>query len=110
MLKKEEAHHNGSSKVSVSFSKYKVIPDNQIWDESDDEEEDRYLIMDDRKRDVDWYETADKEVGALPKCGYKKIGGTIVTKHDREISQRSNGEAALFLQEAGLKIVLLVRC
>ena len=25
------------------------------------------------------------------RCGYKKIGGQIVTKHDREISERSNG-------------------
>ncbi len=38
--------------MSVSFSRYKVIPDNQIWEESDDEDE--YLVMDDRKRDVDW--------------------------------------------------------
>jgi hypothetical protein len=25
------------------------------------------------------------------RCGYKKIGGQIVTKHDREMSERSNG-------------------
>jgi len=27
----------------------------------------------------------------LFRCGYKKVGGTIVTKHDREMSERSNG-------------------
>ena len=25
------------------------------------------------------------------RCGYKKVGGQIVTKHDREMSERSNG-------------------
>ncbi len=32
----------------------------------------------------------------LPKCGYKKVGSTIVTKHDKEISQRSNGEGSTY--------------
>jgi hypothetical protein len=27
----------------------------------------------------------------LYRCGYKKVGGQIVTKHDREMSERSNG-------------------
>ncbi len=89
-VKREEAHHNKSAKVSVSYSKYRVIPDNQLWDES--EEEDEYLARDDSKRDVDWYETAEKEVGEMPKRGYKKVGDTFVTKHDKDISQRSNGE------------------
>ena len=51
VLKKEEAQHNGTSKVSVSFSKYKVIPEASVWDE---EEEEGYFLMDDRKRDIDW--------------------------------------------------------
>jgi RIO kinase 3 len=38
------------------------------------------------------YESAEKENGQLPRCGYKKIGATIVTKHDREISERNNGK------------------
>ena len=39
------------------------------------------------------YETADKEPSAqLPRCGYKKVGDSIVTKHDREISERNNGK------------------
>lgn len=39
------------------------------------------------------YDTADKDVNnQLPKCGYKKVGNSIVTKHDREISERNNGK------------------
>ena len=39
------------------------------------------------------YESADKEPSAqLPRCGYKKVGDNIVTKHDREISERNNGK------------------
>jgi RIO kinase 3 len=48
--------------------------------------------MDDRKRHWDAYETAEKEAGAMPRCGYKKVGDTFVTKHDKEVSQRSNGK------------------
>ena len=81
---------NGDSKVSLSYSKYRVIPDNPIWDDSDDDD-DEYWALDDRKRHVDWYETAEKEIGALPKRGYKKVGDQIITKHDKEMSQRSNG-------------------
>lgn len=36
-----------------------------MWDES--EEEDEYFNIDDRKRDVDVYETKEKELGALPR-------------------------------------------
>ena len=59
--------------VTVSYSKYKMIPDNPVWDDDEDDDEDEYFYMDDRKRDIDWYETKNKEVGELPKCGYKKV-------------------------------------
>jgi hypothetical protein len=36
---------NGSSKVRVSYSKYKMIPENIIWDDSDDDEEDAYFTQ-----------------------------------------------------------------
>jgi hypothetical protein len=41
----EENHVNGSSKVRVSYSKYKMIPENIIWDDSDDDEEDAYFTQ-----------------------------------------------------------------
>ncbi len=103
--------------MTVSYSKYKVIPDNPIWDDEDDSEDDAYFVMDDRKRPLDCYEVAEKETGALPKCGYKKVrfptdsrgfcnkkgsflqvGDKIVTKHDRDLSHRSNGKRMMNFQ------------
>ena len=50
----EETHRNGTSKVTVSYSKYKLVPENPIWDDSDDDEElAAYLNSDDRKRHWD---------------------------------------------------------
>lgn len=52
----QENHHNGTSKVTVSYQKYRMIPDNKIWDDSDDEDEElaAYLDMDEKKRHWDW--------------------------------------------------------
>ena len=91
----EESQRNGSSKVTVSYQKFRRVPDLPIWDDSDDEDEEleAYLNMDDRKRHWDSYETASKDdANHLPKTGFKKVGSSIVTKHDREISERNNGK------------------
>lgn len=91
----EENQRNGTSKVTVSYQKFRRVPDFPIWDDSDDEDEDlaNYLDMDERKRHWDSYETADKDnSNQLPKAGFKKVGNNIVTKHDRELSERNNGK------------------
>ena len=53
----EETQRNGTSKVTVSYSKYKLVPENPIWDDSEDDDEAlaAYLDSDDRKRHWDWY-------------------------------------------------------
>ena len=90
-LSHEERHRNGGSKVSVDYSKYRVIPDYPVW-EDEDSDEDEYFTMDDRKRHWDSYESNDPSAKNLPRCGYRKAAdGTIVTKHDKEQSQRENG-------------------
>eukprot|EP00095_Tigriopus_kingsejongensis_P006679 snap_masked-scaffold25_size650667-processed-gene-0.0 protein:Tk06679 transcript:snap_masked-scaffold25_size650667-processed-gene-0.0-mRNA-1 annotation:"serine threonine-protein kinase rio3" len=89
ILQHEEQHANGTSKVTVSYSKYRVVPAHPLFDEDDTEEEDE--AVDDRRRDWDCYETQAKTQGELPRCGYKVVGGQVVTKHDRDISQRNNG-------------------
>jgi RIO kinase 3 len=38
------------------------------------------------------FETKEKELGAMPRCGYKKLGEKMVTKHDKEITQRENAK------------------
>ena len=68
-LKREMNHINGSSKLTISYSKYQRIP-LPFWDdESDDDDDGSGLNVDDAKRDVDSYETADKELGQLPRFG-----------------------------------------
>ena len=57
---------NGSSKLTISYSKYKMIP-LPFWDDESEEDDDDVTGMDDRKRDLDSYETADKELGVIPR-------------------------------------------
>jgi RIO kinase 3 len=93
-LKGEERKQNGSAKVTMDYSKYKVIPDNPIWDD-EDSEEDKYFTMDDSKRAWDTYEEADPN-RRIPKCGFRRApDGSIVTKHDKETSQRENGKRVM---------------
>jgi len=89
-LGKEENQVNGSSKVRVSYSKYRMLPEEFDWDSEDEELEDLGEEM--MKRDWDRFETKDKEIGQMPLCGYKKIEGKLVTKHDKEITQRENAK------------------
>ncbi len=60
-------HINGSSKLTISYSKYQRIP-LPFWD--DESDDDVNLNVDDTKRDVDSYETADKELGIIPRFVY----------------------------------------
>ena len=108
-LGKEENKINGSSKVQfnsvdssgecsavcqvrVSYSKYRMVPEQILWDDSEDEEEE---WGEERRRDIDRFETKEKELGQMPLCGYKKVGDKLVTKHDREISQRTNAKRVM---------------
>ena len=66
----ERAANRDKSKVSVSYQNYKVVPEHRIWQDSDEDEDPElaeYLAMDDRKRDWDYYESADKEAGQMPR-------------------------------------------
>ena len=95
VVKNEENAYNRNNKIKVSYEKYKVSQsDHPIWEDSDDEDPEllAYLNMDDRKRDWDYFEAADKETIPMPRCGYQKLGGTIITKHDKELNHRTNGK------------------
>jgi len=89
---KEEAKLNGSSKVTLSYSKYRMIPQELLEFDDSDEDEDWDQFEMEEKRDVDRFETKEKEIGDMPRCGYKKIGDKIVTKHDKDISERDNAK------------------
>ena len=65
-MEKEVNQVNGSSKLTISYSKYKMIP-LPFWDDESDEDEEDEVGADDRNRDLDSYETADKEMGIIPR-------------------------------------------
>ena len=89
-LAREERSVNRNCKVTVTYSKYRMSLDDDFnYDSSDDEDEDYY---NDEKRDLDIFETKEKEIGEMPRTGFKKIGDRVVTKHDKEISQRENAK------------------
>jgi len=89
-LAREERSVNRNCKVTVAYSKYRMSLDDDLnYDSSDDEDEDYY---NDEKRDLDIFETKKKEIGEMPRTGFKKIGDRVVTKHDKEISQRENAK------------------
>ena len=48
--------------------------------------------MDEARRDLDFFATKEKELGEMPKSGLKKVGDKIVSKHDKELSQRENAK------------------
>ena len=91
-LEKEENHVNQNSKVTVNYSRYRMIPEELRCFESSDDEDDEYFTRDEGKRDLDFFETKEKELGEMPRCGFKKVGDKVVTKHDKELSQRENAK------------------
>lgn len=56
--------------------------------QSDSEEEELEDIAD--KKDWDRFDYVLREFAAIPPCGYKKVDGSMVTKHDGAMSARKN--------------------
>ena len=70
VISNEENAYNRNSKIKVSYEKFKIMQSNHpVWDDSDDEDPEllAYLNMDDRKRDWDFFEAADKETLPMPR-------------------------------------------
>ncbi|XP_066993817.1 serine/threonine-protein kinase RIO3 [Anabrus simplex] len=84
-LKRSEDKFNGTSKVCVSFSNYRIAPENTNYDSESEHEE-----VDDKHREWDSFVSSEKQFKSIPKCGYKKEGDTMVTKHDIAMSGRRN--------------------
>ncbi|RWS29775.1 serine/threonine-protein kinase RIO3-like protein [Leptotrombidium deliense] len=80
----KEKHLNGKSKVSVSFDKYRRLP-NEV--QSDTDEDDN---IDDAKREWDSFEKAEKSGITIGKQGFAKQGKVITTKHDANVCGRRN--------------------
>lgn len=85
MIQRTESKFNGTSKVSVSFSNYRVAPNSHLLN-SDSEED----LGEDKQKDWDSFVKSEKQFKTMPRCGYKKEGDNMVTKHDIPMSSRRN--------------------
>lgn len=78
-LKRIEKHKNKDSKVSISLSKFRSVPDELLYDSDLDEE------PGDPKH-WDRFETNEKRMDNLPKKGYGlDEDGLMITKHDEKL-------------------------
>lgn len=76
------------SKISISLAKYRLYPDDMLEDDSDKEDED--LVEARRAKNWDRFEVNQKEMSKIGKTGYREDKGTILTKHDENLSGRKN--------------------
>jgi RIO kinase 3 len=72
-----------------------MVPEEIVWDDSEEEEEEEWAGERELARDWDRFETKEKELGQMPLCGYKVVDHRLVTKHDREITQRENAKRVM---------------
>ncbi|KAF2881245.1 hypothetical protein ILUMI_24925 [Ignelater luminosus] len=87
MLKRTEDKFNGTSKVSISFSNYRRVPQHSDF-QSESEEEEVEDIRD--RKDWDRFDTVQREFRTIPPCGYIMKDGNMITKHDITLSGRRN--------------------
>lgn len=86
MLKRTEDKYNGSSKVSVSFTNYRRATLNPDFESDTDEEEE----PENPKKDWDRFDGVQRDLKAMPPCGYHIKNGNMVTKHDTTLNGRRN--------------------
>lgn len=84
MLDREQNKYNGTSKVTISFQKYKTT--HPAYDDEEEEEEDE---DDDFPPPKTTWEESTLKIGGK---GYTGTGKNITTKHDRVICGRRNAE------------------
>ncbi|XP_065355665.1 serine/threonine-protein kinase RIO3 [Calliphora vicina] len=84
-LKRIEKAHNKQSKVTVCLDKYRK----SYFKDAGEELEDNYVDEDEAlrdKRDWDRFDTNERLLEAIPKCGYTvDKEGEMITKHDADL-------------------------
>lgn len=74
------------SKIQVSFQKYRMYPDDLLFDSEEEEAEDPCF-----KKDFDKFDKNEKEISKIGRIGYKLAdSGEMITKHDANLSGRRN--------------------
>ena len=85
------------SKISISLAKYRLYSDELLEDDSDKEDED--LVEARRQRNWDRFTINDKEISKIGKAGYRENNGTILTKHDANLTGRRNAGKIMELND-----------
>lgn len=95
-VRRIERQHNKQSKVRVSLNKFlregdaEFIHDTEDYDDYEEDELERH------KRDWDRFETNEKILDAIPKCGFKvDKEGEMITKHDPELCGVRNAQRVM---------------
>lgn len=80
-IKRLEKHQNKDAKITISLSKYRMAPDELLYDSEEDE------IFDPPKKDWDRFEKNERQFSSIPRSGYKiDEEGQMITKHDPAIN------------------------
>lgn len=88
ILKKRENKLNGTSKVSISLSNYYRLTNNEQFSSEEEEEEESMQHWDS-------FVPVEQALKSMPKRGYMKKAGHLVTKHDIALSDRRNAHRIL---------------
>lgn len=96
-VRRIERQQNKQSKITVTLSKFLRDGDAEFLhdtaDYDDDEEEDEMQRL---KRDWDRFETNEKMLDAIPKCGFKlDKEGEMITKHDPQLCGVRNAQRVM---------------
>jgi YD repeat-containing protein len=79
-LKRVEKNRNKDSKVSISYQKFRLYPDDLLFD-SEEEIDDPA-----EKKDWDHFEANEREISKIGRSGYNyNESGRMITKHDAEL-------------------------
>lgn len=87
-VKSVEKASNKNSKVQISLSKYRIVPEGEAQDSEEEDE----VIAPEERRDWDRFEANEKEGKMINKrTGYSvNEKGVLKTKHDSDIAGRRN--------------------
>ncbi|XP_030569052.1 serine/threonine-protein kinase RIO3 [Drosophila novamexicana] len=95
-LRRIERQQNKQSKVTVTLNKYLRSGDAEFLHDTEADEDYEEDELAHRKHDWDRFETNEKILDAIPKCGFKlDKEGEMITKHDPQLCGVRNAQRVM---------------
>ncbi|XP_060662630.1 serine/threonine-protein kinase RIO3 [Drosophila nasuta] len=95
-LRRIERQQNKQSKVTVTLNKFLRSGDAEFLHDTEADEDDEEDELYRQKRDWDRFETNEKMLDAIPKCGFKvDKEGEMITKHDPQLCGVRNAQRVM---------------